>query len=139
MNDNNPLHRAARLVAAAYFRYPGIVPHHSSCDRLPFMNTDCACGASYLNEALDILKYAFKASGDHFWNATSEELSTEMAALLDKLQTEEKCSVCQNTRVIKVNHCTDCGCADVGVGVIHHPNCGEEQCPSCGGKSGTTL
>lgn len=25
-----------------------------------------------------------------------------------------------------VGHCTDNGCADVGVGVIHHPDCGSE-------------
>jgi hypothetical protein len=26
-----------------------------------------------------------------------------------------------------VGHCTDCGCVDVGVGVMHHPDCGTEH------------
>jgi hypothetical protein len=119
MNDpNNPLHRAARLVVAAHFRYLGVVPHQSSCVRLPFMDNDCNCGASHLNESLEILKDTLKASGEPLWSPTSEELSTEMTVLLDKHQTEEKCLTCHGTKIIRVNL----------------PNFGEVQCPVCSGK-----
>ncbi len=37
------------------------------------------------------------------------------------------CSKCKGAGVVKVGKCT-CGGIDIGVGTMHEPGCGEEQC-----------
>jgi hypothetical protein len=43
------------------------------------------------------------------------------------------CESCGGSGEIAVNGCT-CGGVDIGVGEMHEPGCGREQCHACGGS-----
>lgn len=55
---------------------------------------------------------------------------------LEKMRKREPaspCLTCGGSGEVSAGTCT-CGGIDIGVGVMHEPTCGREQCPDCGGS-----
>lgn len=62
-----------------------------------------------------------------------EYFEIESLEPVDRMPSKVRCPNCHGLGEVKADGCT-CGGIDIGVGQMHEPGCGKEQCGRCGGE-----
>lgn len=62
-----------------------------------------------------------------------EYFEIESLEPVDRMPSKVRCPDCHGRREVAAGRCT-CGGIDIGVGIMHEPGCGKEQCGRCEGE-----